>query len=101
MTLALNQVVLPPVVLTEMLSAPRLETRASRLIRRIPTLELQAGYWERAGQLRAKLLAEGLRARLADALIAQSCLDHRTPLITRDSDFRHFVTHAGLAVVGG
>ncbi len=35
--LALNQGVLPPVVLTEMLSAPRLEAKVARLIRRIPT----------------------------------------------------------------
>lgn len=35
--LALKQVVLPPIVLTEMLSAPRLETKVSRFIRRIPT----------------------------------------------------------------
>jgi predicted nucleic acid-binding protein len=28
--------------------------------------------------------------RLADTLIAQSCIDHHVPLITRDVDFRHF-----------
>jgi predicted nucleic acid-binding protein len=27
---------------------------------------------------------------LADTLIAQSCIDHRLPLITADLDFRHF-----------
>jgi hypothetical protein len=36
------------------------------------------------------LLAQGRTARLADALIAQSCLDHDVPLITRDAEFRHF-----------
>lgn len=28
------------------------------------------------------------KARLADTLIAQLCLDHQLPLITRDSDFK-------------
>jgi predicted nucleic acid-binding protein len=46
--------------------------------------------------LRGKVLAKGLRARLADALIAQSCIDHRVPLVTRDDDFRHFVALGGL-----
>lgn len=94
-----NQVVLPPVVLTEILSTPRLDSRLSRLIRKVPLLELQPGYWERAGATRAKLLARRLRARLADTLIVQSCVDHRTPLITRDSNFRHFAKHAGLQLI--
>jgi len=36
------------------------------------------------------VIARGRKARLADALIAQSCLDHEVPLITRDADFRNF-----------
>jgi predicted nucleic acid-binding protein len=35
-------------------------------------------------------------ARLADALIAQLCLDHGVHLITRDRDFRAFAEAAGL-----
>lgn len=34
-------------------------------------------------------------------LIAQSCLDHDLPLVTRDSDFRHFVRLAGVRLVAG
>jgi len=30
---------------------------------------------------------------LADTLIAQICIDHDVPLITRDKDFRHFAKH--------
>lgn len=44
----------------------------------------------------AKLMTKKLRARLADALIAQSCLDHEIPLITRDRDFQNFAKYAGL-----
>jgi len=83
-------------VVTELLSDPTLQKRVAFLIRSVPALEIRAGYWERAGKLRAKLLGRGLRARLADTLIAQSCLDHDVPLVTRDGDFRHFARHAGL-----
>jgi predicted nucleic acid-binding protein len=36
------------------------------------------------------------RARLADTLIAQSCIDHGVRLVTRDADFRHFARIGGL-----
>ena len=97
--LELNQAVLPPVVLTELLSSPGLHRKVARLIQSLPVLETHPGFWERAGMLRAKILKKKLRARLADTLIAQSCLDHRTPLITRDTDFRHFVTHGELQLL--
>ncbi|MGH9415127.1 MAG: hypothetical protein ACRD01_00720 [Terriglobales bacterium] len=35
----------------------------------------------------------------ADALIAQCCIDHAVPLITRDQDFVAFVEAAGLEAV--
>ena len=65
-------------------------------IKELPVLFLSSGFWSRAGVLRAKILAKKLKARLADALIAQVCIDHNIPLITRDNDFRHYVKHAGL-----
>jgi predicted nucleic acid-binding protein len=88
--------VLPPVVLAELLSDPKLDTAIGKLFLRLPLLEPSEGYWERAGRLRSKILGRGLRARLADTLIAQSCIDHRVPLVTRDQDFRHFAKVAGL-----
>ena len=88
--------VLPPIVVTELLSDPAVRAGVGALIRGVPRLEILDGYWERAGQLRARLLRRGLKARLADTLIAQLCLDHQVPLLTRDRDFRNFATHAGL-----
>jgi predicted nucleic acid-binding protein len=88
--------VFPPVVVTELLSDPAVPTRVAALIRAVPRLEILDGYWERAGDLRARLLRRGLKARLADTLIAQSCIDHKIPLVTRDRDFRNFAAHAGL-----
>lgn len=95
-----RQAVLPPVVLSELLSDPRLSSSITDLFLGLPLLELMDGYWERAGLLRARLRSRGRKARLADTLVAQSCLDHDVELITRDGDFRHFERAAGLRLFG-
>jgi predicted nucleic acid-binding protein len=85
--------VLPPLVVTEVLSLPGVSPEVTRLLSIVPQLDLLPDYWERAGRLRAAVIAAGRRARPADALIAQSCIDHNVPLVSADSDFRHFVAH--------
>jgi predicted nucleic acid-binding protein len=100
-SLADRQACLPPVVLTEILSDPKLPKPVEELLLQLPRLQVLAGYWERAGSLRAAVLRLKRRARLADALIAQSCIDHDVGLVTRDADFRHFVPPAGLRLLGG
>jgi predicted nucleic acid-binding protein len=92
-------VVLPPVVLVELLSDAKLPSAVSDLLQLLPLLETTEGYWGRAGTLRAKAVSKGRKARLADTLIAQSCLDHDVPLIARDRDFRVFAKFAGLKVL--
>ena len=94
-----HQLVLPPVVLTELLSDPGLPVPVRSLLTALPQLQLEPGYWERAGLLRAKVIKQRRKARTADALIAQSCLDHSLPLITRDRDFRHFAKATGLPLI--
>lgn len=96
--LAYREVALPPVVVTEVLSAPQADERLGPLIVALPMLVVTDGFWERAGELRARLHARRLKAPLADALIAQSCLDHGVALLTRDADFRHFARHGGLTL---
>ena len=94
-----QQACLPPVVLTELTSDPALDPDIAALFRSLPLLEIRDGYWQRAGELRARVLARGGKARLADTLVAQSCLDHDVPLITLDRDFRAFVREAGLRLL--
>lgn len=65
----------------------------------VSLIEITAGYWQRVGILRSKVLARHRRARLGDALIAQSCIDRGIPLLTRDRDFRAFAEAAGLDLV--
>lgn len=88
--------VLPPATLTEILSNPASANVATTLTRDLALLPIDAGYWRRAAENRAILIGKKLKARLADALIAQSCIDAEIALITRDRDFRHFAQHCGL-----
>lgn len=92
-------VVLPPVVLVELLSDPKLHPAVSELLKLLPLLKTEEGYWERAAALRANAMSKGRKARLADTLIVQSCLDYNIPLIARDRDFRIFATFAGLKLL--
>jgi len=94
-----RQLVMPPPVLTELLSDPALEPSVRALLTALPQLQLEPGFWDRAGLLRASVLKRRRKARVADALIAQSCLDQTVPLVTRDKDFRHFAKAAGLALL--
>lgn len=86
-----NVVCMAPTVLTELLSFPKIEKRDLDLVCRLPRVELKAGYWERVGHTRRTILIKGLKARLADSLIAQSCMDGGLPLLAIDQDYRHFV----------
>jgi len=99
--LADRQVLMVPVVLTELLSDPKLSAEVADTLAEVPLIEIGAGYWFRAGALRSKVLAKGRKARLGDALIAQSCIDRGLALLTRDRDFRAFGGAAGLDVVLG
>ena len=98
LSIAEARAVVPPAVICEALSDPALPADLADAIAGLPALEILEGYWVRAGLLRARLIRRGRKAKLADVLIAQACIDHEVPLITNDRDFRHFVAH-GLKVV--
>lgn len=87
---------LPPATLTEIMSARRPDNTVLTKVRTLALVPLYMGFWERAGLLRGNLLQRGYKARLGDSLIAQSCIDHDVPLITRDKDFHHFAEVGGL-----
>lgn len=97
--LADRRLMLPPVVLTEVLSDPKLPVELESALGGIPLLELGDGYWTRRGELRRRVLSRGLKARLADTLIAAACIDHDLPLVNHDSDYRHFARVGGLKLL--
>ena len=94
-----RQVVMVPAVLTELLSDPKLPSSVAETLKDVPLIEIGSHYWQRAGLLRAKVLAKARKARLGDALIAQTCIDANIPLITRDRDFRAYATISGFDLV--
>jgi predicted nucleic acid-binding protein len=91
-----GDLVLPPVVVTEILSDPASAVLIDQHIQSLEQLGTTEGYWARAGHAQRMLHKRGFKARVGDALIAQSCIDHDVALITRDRDFRHFAKHCGL-----
>ena len=91
-----RQVLMIPVVLTELLSDNSLPRAVVKTLLELPLLDIELGYWQRAGQLRATVSAKRRKARLGDALIAQSCLDNGIALLTRDRDFRAFAESTSL-----
>jgi len=96
-----RQVLMVPIVLTELLSDPKLPASVADTLSDVPMIEIQPGFWQRAGTLRSKVLFKRRKARLGDALIAQNCIDRGIPLITRDRDFRAFADAAGLDIISG
>lgn len=93
--------VLSPVTVTELLSDPQLSASLRQTILEVPVLPILDGFWVRTGLLRARILRGGHKTKLADALIAQNCLDHNATLVTRDADFRVFHRVAGLRILKG
>lgn len=51
-----RQVLMVPVVLTELLSDPQLPPSLASTLADVPMIEIEAGFWQRAGALRAAVL---------------------------------------------
>ena len=94
-----RQVLMAPPVLTELLSDPGITSEVSKALLELPLIEIRLGFWNRAGALRASVLAKRRKARLGNALIAQSCLDAGIAFLTRDRDFRAFAEAASLSLL--
>jgi predicted nucleic acid-binding protein len=99
--LSSHALVFPPVVYSELLSDASLPKKLVQNIQRIPLLNISSDFWHKASILRSQILTNKLKARLADTLIAQSCIENEVPLITRDNDFRHYVAYGDLRLFEG
>jgi len=56
-----RQVLMVPVVLTEMLSDPKLPSEVSQILSELPLIEPEPGYWRRAGKLRGRYWQSAVR----------------------------------------
>jgi predicted nucleic acid-binding protein len=91
-----QKLALPAPAAAELLSWPKASPALRSTLARLNALPVTEGFWERAGESRRILLQKGFKAKFADTLIAQCCIDANVPLIERDDDFRHFAAHCGL-----
>jgi predicted nucleic acid-binding protein len=90
------EAILAPSTVTELLSDPKGGPGVALLVDQLRTIEIEDGYWARAGVLRANVRRGGRKAALGDALLAQACLDADLPLLTADGDFKAFAEFSGL-----
>jgi predicted nucleic acid-binding protein len=91
-----SELVFAPPVVTELRAGAIPNEGLELLLAEMRLIPIDAGLWDRAGRHRRLLIEKGLKARFADALIAQCCIDADVPLIARDSDYRHFERWCGL-----
>ena len=98
-TLADHLLALPPVLLTELLSDPRLPEAVAEFLQAFRFWKSRTGIGDEQERYYPGSSIKGRRARLAYTLIAQSCLDHDMPIIVRDRDFRSFAVFAGLKLL--
>jgi hypothetical protein len=100
--LALGSVVLPPVVVTELVSGARKPSDRAALkdlLADLPLHETPREHWVRAGELRLRLLEKGHSISAPDAHVAQCALDRDAPLLTRDRAFSTIARYSPLHLV--
>jgi predicted nucleic acid-binding protein len=96
-----KQVIMSPVVLTDLLSDPGLDSNVAGSLSEVPLIEIKNGYWHRAGRLGAHVLGKRRKARLGDALIAQSCVERGVPLLLATGTLRHLRKRRGWTLFSG
>lgn len=96
-------VVLPPIVLAELLSAPlRKKQRAelTSLLRDVPVHETPFDHWQAVGELRARLRRGGTSVSTPDAHVAQTALELESRLWSRDAVFARIAATVPLRLFG-
>jgi predicted nucleic acid-binding protein len=91
-----GELIFAPPVVTELRAGAIPNDELEAILAQTPRLALDDGLWDRAGRNRRLLIEKGLKARFADAVIAQCCIDADVALIARDRDYRHFERWCGL-----
>ncbi len=89
-----------PFVLSELLSSPKLSKGMEKHLLALPRIEIEEGFFERAGYLRRVAYQKGKGIAIADIYIAQSCIDSGVDLLTLDQDLVMLANLSTLRVVG-
>jgi hypothetical protein len=89
-----------PIIISEVLQGFRTDTgfeRARRVLVSLPVIQPTVECHVRAAQLFRSLRRKAVTVRGAvDCVIAQTCLDADTELLSPDSDFQHIAQHTPL-----
>src|SRR5258708_39981753 len=85
--LADRQVLMVPAVLAELLRDSQIPVSTAESLKELPLMQIETGYWQRAGELRARGLGKGRKARLGGALMRQRLVEPRNPLLASDQYF--------------
>jgi predicted nucleic acid-binding protein len=91
-----DYIVFSPFVVAEILSYPYLTQQDYDFTTQIQCLPFTPEMHIRAGLTRAFLLQKEYKPKLPDTFIAQGCIDHNIPLLTRDVGFKVFEKECGL-----
>jgi predicted nucleic acid-binding protein len=89
--LAQGMVVLPPIVVSELISGARRERQRSAIVDLLGDLTVHdtpLDHWFRVGDLRRGLAARGVAVSTPDAHVAQCALDRDAVLLSRDDVFK-------------
>ena len=92
-------VLITPVIAAELVSGARKNDQSVRLKAFLGDLALadsSLAHWFRVGELRARLLSEGITISTPDAHIAQATLDQKARLFTHDKIFTKLANTSGL-----
>jgi predicted nucleic acid-binding protein len=92
-------IVLPPLVVAELLSAPLRKRQREELTSLLTDLPLHAtpfDHWRRVGELRAGLARRALTVSAPDAHVAQCAIDLDARLWSRDTVFAKVATKSPL-----
>jgi len=92
-------VVLPPLVVAELLSAPlRKKQRAelTSMLHDLPVHETPFAHWQAVGELRAALRKKGVSVSTPDAHVAQAAIELEARLWSRDAIFTRVAARTAL-----
>lgn len=101
--LRLGSVVVPPIVVSEILSGVRARDRAAvvELLNGLQIAESSFDHWVAVGDLRSMLQRRGLNVSAPDAHVAQCALDRRALLLSHDAVLTKIAGLTGLSVARG
>ena len=94
-----GRVYLPVVVVSELLSSFKPESKRSEFVeflKELPLCDSSIEHWIRVGELRSRLSKKGIQISTPDAHIAQSAIDLDGYLLSDDKIFNRIAKNIGL-----